>query len=470
MIKNSLNLRQTTSQTLMMTPKLQQAIRLLQLSAEELEQEVQDNLDKNPMLEAEENNHDPITDSVDENDSSYTDNKNDDETHNWDTGNYSHKSSYSCPENYTYEGETSYDLKDHLLWQLNLTSCTKKINFIAQIVIDGINDSGYLTENDNDILSAAKQEYQNVSDNDIKQAILLVQQMEPAGVGSRSVQESLLIQLSRKNFNSPESEVAKQIIQDGLKLLGQHDLKALKKLLKIKKDDELNAAIQIIRGLEPHPGNFLPQTKSEFIIPDVITIKKNGIWHAMLNPATSPRLKLNQSCLGLSEQVRDPSDIHYFKSCIQEASWFIQSLNKRNETLLKVAECIVSHQQEFFEKGESAMRPLILNNVAEETSIHESTASRVTTKKYIYTPRGTYELKFFFSSHVNTENGEEYSSTAIRALIKKLITDESKKHPLSDSKLSNILQEQGIIAARRTVAKYRESLNIPSSNERRRIG
>ena len=232
----------------------------------------------------------------------------------------------------------------------------------------------------------------------------------------------------------------------------------------------LKDAIDIITRLEPRPGNCIPQEKSEYVIPDVSVHKKDGVWIAELNPNAIPKIKLNETYCQLCSNVRNPQENQYIRNHMQEAHSFIQSVNKRNETLYRVASCIVQHQQDFFEHGEQFMKPLVLNDIAMETGLHESTISRVTTEKYIHTPRGTFELKYFFSSHVSsTDSSDEFSSTAIRAKIKKLISEENQKKPLSDSQLAKILENEGIQVARRTIAKYRESLNIPPSSQRKVI-
>lgn len=514
-MKTGLSIRQANIQTLTMTPQLQQAIRLLQLSSAELQVEIQENLDKNPLLEIDETSTNSSFESLD----AITENEfkkdrpdddfnpfNNDQTVSQDDAHYSefsntetqsYNSEYDNPKEQSnevgdiwsdnptskasgnrnsfdnsdevYQGETKYELKDHLMWQLNLTPFTEKDKFIAEVIIDAIDDSGYLQEKTEDILETVKYEYDDTEIEEIETVLKLIQNFDPVGVGSRNVKESLLIQLSQLDLTDEINQLAYAIIKDNLELLGNRDFKSIIKKLSIKDESKLKKAIDVITSLEPRPGNCIKQGKAEFIIPDVAVVKKGNEWVVELNPAATPKLKINETYSELCKGINNSNDAQYVKSHIQEANWFIQSLNKRNDTLLKVATCIVKQQQDFFEKGEHAMKPLVLNDIAMEVNMHESTISRVTTEKYMYTPRGTYELKYFFSSHVSTENGGEFSSTAIRALIKELISTENPRKPLSDSKISDLLKEKGIMVARRTVAKYRESLNISSSSQRKNL-
>lgn len=525
-MKTSLNIRQANMQTLTMTPQLQQAIRLLQLSTAELQTEIQENLDKNPLLEVDESNTNDGIESLDamverENISERADDDfnpfNNDHTISQEDAPYetiSHQTDEPTPlnsednssresiknsestsespqdsnsdpwnDNYStgvaskasfdgddemYQGKTAYELKDHLLWQLNLTPCSPCDKLIVEAIIDGIDDSGYLTESLDDILIAVKSEYPDAELDEIEAMLKLVQHFDPVGIASRNVRESLLIQLDQFDKTIPVNKLAREIVENNLELLGNKDYRTLIKKLGVKEND-LKDAIAVITSLEPRPGNCIIHEKNEFIIPDVAVVKRKGIWCAELNPCTVPKLHINNAYSALCSKDSKSSDAQYIKSHIQEANWFIQSLNKRNDTLLKVANCIVEQQQEFFEKGPQAMKPMVLNDVATAVEMHESTVSRVTTEKYMYTPRGTFELKYFFSSHVNTDNGGEFSSTAIRALIKELISKENTNKPLSDNQLSDILKEKGIMVARRTVAKYRESLNIPPSSQRKKL-
>ena len=533
-MKTSLNIRQANVQTINMTPQLQQAIRLLQLSTQELQLEIQENLEKNPLLEIDESSKSDNLESLDamaerEQFAERADDDfnpfNNDRTISQDDAPYQGSEEASCDpsplegEKYTadtpdflsqvapdrlpnsempdkssnaeswkdsysastaiagkafdgdsemYQGETSWELKDYLLWQLNLTHVTDKDNFIAEAIIDGIDDSGYLTESLDDILKAVILEYPETELDEIEAVLKLVQHFDPVGVASRNVQESLQIQLRQFDLNDPVNKLAMTIIDNYLELLGNKDYRALLRKLNVR-EDTLKKAVKVITSLEPRPGNCIKHEKSEFIIPDVIVFKRDGKWVADLNPEAVPKLQINETYSNLCLNAKNAGDAQFIKTRLKEANWFILSLNKRNETLLKVARCIAAEQQDFFEKGELAMKPMVLNDVADQVGMHESTISRVTTEKYLYTPRGTFELKYFFSSHVNTDQGGEFSSTAIRALIKELVSKEDPMKPLSDSQLSDLLKEKGIIVARRTVAKYRDSLNIPSSSQRKNI-
>jgi RNA polymerase sigma-54 factor len=274
--------------------------------------------------------------------------------------------------------------------------------------------------------------------------------------------------LQQLETETPVRQVAIQIVSEHLDLLGSHDYVQLMRRMKISEDD-LQQAILLIRSLNPRPGSQMTSSKAEYIVPDVYVKKVKGVWKIELNAQSAPKIRINETYANLIKRADNSDDNNYLKNHLQEARWFIKSLMSRNETLLKVATCIVERQRGFLEHGEEAMKALVLHDVAEAVGMHESTISRVTTRKYMHTPRGIYELKYFFSSHVNTSSGGECSSTAIRAMIKKLISSEEPRKPLSDSKIAKSLEEQGINVARRTVAKYREAMAIPPSNERKRL-
>ncbi|MFN3164918.1 MAG: RNA polymerase factor sigma-54, partial [Pseudohongiellaceae bacterium] len=298
------------------------------------------------------------------------------------------------------------------------------------------------------------------------------QQFDPVGVGYRNLAECLLIQLAQLEIPGQEQNIqnAKLIIREHLNLLGNRDYTQLMRKTKLK-EPELRATIAIIEGLDPRPGANIAPSSASYVVPDVIVTKQpeTGKWRVELNPETAPRIRINNSYASLVKRADSSDENNYLRDNLQEARWFIKSLQSRNETLMKVATRIVEHQKGFLEYGEEAMKPLVLHDIAEAVSMHESTISRVTTQKYMHTPRGIFELKYFFSSHVSTKGGGECSSTAIRAIIKKLIASENARKPLSDSKITELLEEKGINVARRTIAKYRESLSIPPSNERKRL-
>ncbi|MBV1872320.1 MAG: RNA polymerase factor sigma-54, partial [Gammaproteobacteria bacterium] len=295
-----------------------------------------------------------------------------------------------------------------------------------------------------------------------------IQQFEPPGVGAQNLQDCLLIQLRQLPEDTKWRDEAILIIAEHIELLGNRDFNQLIRRSKLK-EEKLKEVLRLIKTLSPQPGQAISTSHAEYVIPDVIVTKKNERWRVELNPAVAPRIRINSGYASLVRRADNSADNSFLRDNLQEARWFIKSLQSRNETLLKVSTRIVEHQQGFFEYGEEAMKPLVLHEIAESVEMHESTISRVTSNKYMHTPRGVFELKYFFSSHVSTESGGECSSTAIRAIIKKLIAAENPKKPLSDNKITGILKEQKINVARRTIAKYREALSIPPSNERKRL-
>ena len=299
-----------------------------------------------------------------------------------------------------------------------------------------------------------------------------IQQFDPVGVGYRDLTECLLTQLSQLNDNEQMQSVenAKSIIKEHMKLLANHDYSQLMRKTKLS-EKEIRDAEGVIKTLDPRPGSNIAPPSTTYVIPDVVVSKetKSGQWKVELNPDTTPKIQINDNYAALVKRADSSDENNYLRNNLQEARWFIKSLLSRNETLMKVASRIVEHQKDFLEKGEEAMKPLVLHDIAEAVSMHESTISRVTTQKYMHTPRGIFELKYFFSSHVSTSDGGECSSTAIRAIIRRIISEENSRKPLSDNKITQILEEKGINVARRTIAKYRESLSIPPSNERKRL-
>ena len=336
-------------------------------------------------------------------------------------------------------------------------------------ILDGIDESGYLKISIEDIVQTVSSIYTDVDEDEVLAVLKVIQHYDPVGVGSRSVQEFLLIQLRELDAHTPFRNIAIRIIDDFLPQLTNRDFRTLCHKLSIK-ESTLKEAIGLITKLKPRPEVSTVYTKSDFVIPDVIVVKKeDGSFGVELNPNAIPRVRLNEQYKSLMVHAKSADEVQYFKSNLQEANWFLQSIYKRNDTLLKVAQSIIDHQGEFLQKGESAMKPMVLSDVAQQIEMHESTISRITTEKYIHTPRGTFELKYFFSSHVSTDDGEATSSTAIRALIKDLVSKENPRKPLSDNKIADELQSRGINVARRTIAKYRESLGIASSSQRKRL-
>ncbi|MFP9228866.1 RNA polymerase factor sigma-54 [Pectobacterium cacticida] len=476
-MKQGLQLR--LSQQLAMTPQLQQAIRLLQLSTLELQQEIQLALESNPLLE-QTDQHDEI-ESFEKVDSDSLDTGEALEQRDmpeelpldatWDeiysagtpsgTG-----TDYRDEELPIYQGETTQTLQDYLMWQVELTPFSDTDAAIATSIVDAVDSTGYLTVPLEDILDSIGDD--NVTLDEVEAVLKRVQRFDPVGVAARDLRDCLLVQLSQFADGSPYLDEARLIVSEHLELLANHDFRSLIRLTRLK-EDVLKEALALIQSLDPRPGQSINTGESEYVIPDVLVRKVQGAWAVELNTDSIPRLQINQQYAALGNSIRNDNDGQFIRSNLQEARWLIKSLESRNDTLLKVTRCIVEQQQEFFEHGEEFMKPMVLADIAQAVDMHESTISRVTTQKFLHSPRGIFELKYFFSSHVNTDNGGEASSTAIRALVKKLIAAENPAKPLSDSKLTTLLSEQGIIVARRTVAKYRESLSIPPSNQRKQL-
>ena len=493
-MKQALQLR--LGQHLTMTPQLQQAIRLLQLSTLELQTEIQEALDSNLMLEIDEEGTD-TEESVRNESTSAAEGEisnSDDSGENlhetsaageseipddlpvdssWDDiyDNIATSSSTAASGNdnreFEFSGNPQESLQEHLRWQMQLTPFSDTDRAIAEVIIDAINDDGYLSMSLEDIHQALAGELE-IDIEEIEAVLHRIQNFDPPGVGARDLQENLLLQIKQYPLESPWLKPAQELIEKHFDLLANREYIQLARRLKIS-EEELKLILHLIQSLNPRPGSQITASQPEYIIPDVIVSKHNGKWKVELNPDAAPRLRVNPHYASLIKKVHNSEDNTYLKNHLQEARWFIKSLLSRNETLLKVATSIVERQIDFLEHGEEAMKALVLHDIAEAVGMHESTISRVTSKKYMHTPRGIFELKYFFSSHVTTTNGGECSATAIRALIKKLVAAENANKPLSDSKLAAILGDQGINVARRTVAKYREAMAIPPSNERKRL-
>ncbi|MBV9189949.1 MAG: RNA polymerase factor sigma-54, partial [Betaproteobacteria bacterium] len=293
-----------------------------------------------------------------------------------------------------------------------------------------------------------------------------LQNFEPAGVGARSPGECLALQLRLVADADPVRRLALDIAERHLELLASRDYTRLKAATGAT-EEALRAAQRLIQALNPRPGAAFARVEARYVVPDVIVRKVRNVWRASLNPDAMPKLRINRLYAELAAGARGGGAA--VSSQLQEARWLIKNVQQRFETILRVSQSIVDRQRHFFEHGEVAMRPLVLREIAQTLSLHESTISRVTTQKYMATPRGTYELKYFFGSHVATEAGGAASSTAIRALIKQLVAAEDAKAPLSDARIAQILGEQGIVVARRTIAKYREALQIPAVNQRKAL-
>ncbi|MEB6615996.1 RNA polymerase factor sigma-54 [Escherichia coli] len=476
-MKQGLQLR--LSQQLAMTPQLQQAIRLLQLSTLELQQELQQALESNPLLE-QIDTHEEI-DTRETQDSETLDTADALEQKempeelpldaSWDTiytaGTPSGTSGdYIDDELPVYQGETTQTLQDYLMWQVELTPFSDTDRAIATSIVDAVDETGYLTVPLEDILESIGDE--EIDIDEVEAVLKRIQRFDPVGVAAKDLRDCLLIQLSQFDKTTPWLEEARLIISDHLDLLANHDFRTLMCVTRLK-EDVLKEAVNLIQSLDPRPGQSIQTGEPEYVIPDVLVRKHNGHWTVELNSDSIPRLQINQHYASMCNNARNDGDSQFIRSNLQDAKWLIKSLESRNDTLLRVSRCIVEQQQAFFEQGEEYMKPMVLADIAQAVEMHESTISRVTTQKYLHSPRGIFELKYFFSSHVNTEGGGEASSTAIRALVKKLIAAENPAKPLSDSKLTSLLSEQGIMVARRTVAKYRESLSIPPSNQRKQL-
>ena len=476
-MKQGLQLR--LSQQLAMTPQRQQAIRLLQLSTLELQQELQQALESNPLLE-QIDTHEEI-DTRETQDSETLDTADALEQKempeelpldaSWDTiytaGTPSGTSGdYIDDELPVYQGETTQTLQDYLMWQVELTPFSDTDRAIATSIVDAVDDTGYLTVPLEDILESMGDE--EIDIDEVEAVLKRIQRFDPVGVAAKDLRDCLLIQLSQFDKTTPWLEEARLIISDHLDLLANHDFRTLMRVTRLK-EDVLKEAVNLIQSLDPRPGQSIQTGEPEYVIPDVLVRKHNGHWTVELNSDSIPRLQINQHYASMCNNARNDGDSQFIRSNLQDAKWLIKSLESRNDTLLRVSRCIVEQQQAFFEQGEEYMKPMVLADIAQAVEMHESTISRVTTQKYLHSPRGIFELKYFFSSHVNTEGGGEASSTAIRALVKKLIAAENPAKPLSDSKLTSLLSEQGIMVARRTVAKYRESLSIPPSNQRKQL-
>jgi RNA polymerase sigma-54 factor len=500
-MKVSLQLK--LGQQLTMTPQLQQAIRLLQLSTLDLQQEIQEALDSNPMLEMQEehelSNEDKKENNSQQDDTNSTppssekssaEDKHESEVDDWSSdtipndlpvdtawddiypNNTPTSSGSSSDENSDFETQNSSGetLSSHLLDQLSLITMSDRDRFIALSIIDSVNLEGYLSNSLEELLEGLYDESDEdpVELDELQQVLKRVQNFDPAGVCARDLPECLLLQLKQLPDDTPWLPQSKLIINHYLNLLGNRDYAQIMRRSRLK-EHELKEVISLIQTLNPKPGEEIASAEAVYIVPDVIVKKEKNRWRVELNPEIAPKIRVNNNYASYIKRADSSTDNTFMKDQLQEAKWFIKSLQSRNETLLKVSSKIVEHQQGFLDYGDEAMKPLILHDIALAVDMHESTISRVTTQKYMHTPRGIFELKYFFSSHVSTSSGGECSSTAIRAIIKKLIAAENPKKPLSDSKIADLLKEQGVNVARRTIAKYREAMMVPPSNERKRL-
>jgi RNA polymerase sigma-54 factor len=484
-------------QQLTLTPQLQQAIRLLQLSQLELEAELRQIAEGNPLLEFAEEAE--STEEGEEAEGSYlpegggntssttssstSDDHDTGDAPEWADGDGageqpmdfslgssagSSNSGSRSDEDFEPQNAAVETLQEHLLWQLNLSGFSTRQRAIATVIIDALSPDGYLTESAEALLTALPANLQ-ASAEEVESVRRQVQAFDPVGVASRDLRDCLRVQLEQFDPSAtPQRELALRIVDGELDLLARNDVSKLARKLRADENDVI-AAAALIRSLDPRPGAAMDATPVEYVAPDVYAYKDGSRWKVSLNADCQPRLGLNQHYCNLIAKARG-EDASWMRGQLQEARWLIKSLESRAETLLKVAEAIVRRQSAFLDYGPEAMHPLVLREVAEEVGMHESTISRVTTRKYIHTPRGTFELKHFFSSGVSTEDGGSASSTAIQAMLRKLVDAEDPRKPLSDQALAEELHRKGIQVARRTVAKYREAMRIPSSSERQRAG
>lgn len=479
-MKQSLNLR--LGQQLSLTPQLQQSLKLLQMSTLDLQHEIQQALESNMMLEVmEDDNTSPFETNFDKkSDNTDTQTSEGSQTDipdelpidaSWEdtyenglvpTGNATDLMDFE-PQN-----SKASTLLDHLLWQLELTHVSERDRAIAITLIDSINADGYLRDSLDDIFQGLQNQLDDLDFDEVIAVLHRIQSFEPAGIGARNLSECLKLQLQQLPDTTAYKTEALLIVTDYLDILATHSQEKLMREAHLS-EQQLARVIALIRTLDPKPGTKIQASDDGYVIPDVYVVKQNGQWHVSLNRDIAPKLRVNPFYSALIKRANNSIDNTCMKNHLQEAKWFIKSLHNRNDTLLRVARSIVAKQTDFLEHGSVAMRPMILKDIADELDLHESTISRVTTQKYMHTPNGIVEFKYFFSSHVSTESGGECSSTAIRAFIKELISSENLAKPLSDDKIAALLKEKGINIARRTVAKYREAMSISPSNQRKRV-
>ena len=473
MLKPSLQLK--LGQQLTMTPQLQQAIRLLQLPALELQAHIRELLETNVMLEP-----------LDEAESTGTfeavvtaaeqpkaPERADSTVEVLDDGWGEHSvgpaetpwSGDDDERQQEYADAAGQSLQDHLLWQLEMASLAPRELAIARAIVDAVSDDGYLTESLEEIASTLRPEIE-CSAEEVAHVLPRVQALDPPGVGARSVSECIELQLRQLDPATPGFATALEIARHHLSLVAERELSLLRRELRAT-EEEIASALALVRSCHPRPGATVSAGSAEYVVPDVFVRRTEHGWGVEINPATLPRVRLNQSYASLIGRNASHATM---RAQLQEARWLLKSLEIRHETLMKVARSIVERQTAFLEHGEEHMRPMILKDIAEAVTMHESTISRVTSGKYMHTPRGVFELRYFFSSQVEGADGSGTSSTAIRAKIRKLLKDEDPECPLSDGRIAELLSAEGIPVARRTVAKYREAMGIAASNERRRAG
>ncbi|WP_153147033.1 RNA polymerase factor sigma-54 [Dechloromonas sp. H13] len=480
------------SQHLALTPQLQQSIKLLQLSTVEMQQEIERYLLENPMLERDDEGPAESFAAAQQFDAPRSEAAERGEQESQDDRAARDEREQAVPETptgvdddrwasdagtFTGAGRDEDDdsdaqdihastptLRDHLTWQLGMTQLSERDRSLVRFLIEALDDDGYLSTPLEELWETLPPEYE-IEPEELEIALRHIQSFDPTGIGARSPQECLALQLRARPADE-QCPLALQIVEKHLELLAARDFVKIKRLTGCD-DEALKEAHALIVSLDPRPGARFAQLEARYITPDVIVKKIKGKWTAYTNPDAYPRLRINRLYAEvLARQRRGNGNL---TGQLQEARWLIKNVQQRFETIHRVTQAIVDRQRQFFEHGEVAMRPLVLREIADILGLHESTVSRVTSQKYMATPRGIFELKYFFGSHVSTDTGGACSATAIRALIKQLIGAEDGKKPLSDSQLSEILGQQGIVVARRTVAKYRESLNIPPVNLRKTL-
>jgi RNA polymerase sigma-54 factor len=487
-MKHSLQLK--LSQHLTLTPQLQQSIRLLQLSTVELNQELERYLAENPLLERSDlastddpnsippppNGMEHAAAPAEEAPTAADDRREEqpslaeeqagfgDEVAPAGSGN---RRDDDERDDFTQFAAAEPSLQEHLLQQLSLTGLTPRDKLIAEFVIGHLDEDGYLKQDLEELRESAANSASDVEIEELQIALRHVQHMEPTGVGARDIAECLELQLRAMPANTPHREAALALVTRHLDVLAARDFNKLKRLLAVD-DEELRGIRALVLTLDPKPGRAFGQGDVRYVVPDVLVRKAGGRWTAALNRDAMPRLRINKMYADILQASRENGGKH-LSGQLQEARWLIKNVQQRFDTILRVTQAIVDRQKNFFEHGEVAMRPLVLREIAEAVGLHESTISRVTTQKYMLTPRGIFELKYFFGSHVSTDTGGACSATAIRALIKQLVAAEDGKKPLSDHRISDILAQQGIQVARRTVAKYREAMHIQPANLRKSI-
>ena len=508
-MKQTLNLNLSTQ--IRMTPQLQHAIKLLQMSTLDLRQEIQENLESNPLLEVEENlvqeedsiipeesqKHEnnlvdlgaetgPIRNNIEDKpgeENQITDKLDDplseelpldttwEDTYQNTQSNAREKSENVNSQDYISNNSSEETLQDYLIWQLNLAPLAREDKILGLTIIDSIDPNGFLTTSLEEILDTVNIEEvtEETSIEVLENILSIVQDFDPTGIGARTLSECLLLQLNDMEISDDLRKCCTSIINNHLQELATNDYPKIKKHLGVS-ESLFEEALLLIKSFNPRPGSIISPQQTDYIFPDVIAKKIADDWIVELNSEVLPKVRINSIYEGLSKKSTNKSEKAYLKEHLQDAKWFIKSLQTRHDTLLKVASVIVDVQKGFLDFGPEQMKPLILSDVAQRTELHESTISRITNRKYLSTPQGVFELKYFFSSHLDTASGGEISSTAIRALIKKMIDEEEQNKPLSDSKIAAILLEKDVKIARRTIAKYRESLGIPSSSDRKKYG